>query len=105
MCGRFSLTWEEWQNVAGKLGLDAAGEIAACYKAQHNIAPTDLHFIVTTEYERRRAQVARWGLVNGWARDNRQASKCINARAETIEQRTDLREAFCQRRFVFSVDG
>ena len=101
----FSLAWEEWQNVAGKLGLDADGEIAASYKAQHNIAPTDLHFIVTTEYERRRAQVARWGLVNGWARDNRQASKCINARAETIEQRTNFREAFRQRRCVVPADG
>jgi putative SOS response-associated peptidase YedK len=105
MCGRFSLGWEEWQNVAGKLGLDAGAEIAANYKAHHNIAPTDTHFIVTTEYERRRAQVARWGLVNGWARDNRQASKCINARAETIEQRTSFREAFHQRRCVVPADG
>jgi putative SOS response-associated peptidase YedK len=105
MCGRFSLTWEEWQNVAGKLGLDAAGEIAACYMGQHNIAPTDTHFIVTTEYERRRAQVARWGLVNRWARDNRQASKCINARAETIDQRTIFREAYHKRRCVVPADG
>jgi putative SOS response-associated peptidase YedK len=105
MCGRFSLTWEEWQNVAGKLGLDAGGEIAAGYRAQRNIAPTDSHFIVTTEYERRRAQVARWGLVNRWAGDNRQASKCINARAETIEQRTNFREAFRQRRCVVPADG
>jgi putative SOS response-associated peptidase YedK len=75
MCGRFSLTWEEWQNVAGKLGLDAAGEVAACYKAQHNIAPTDIHFIVITEYERRRAQVARWGLsIAGHGTIGRQAS-------------------------------
>jgi putative SOS response-associated peptidase YedK len=61
-----------------------AARLPPAIGAQHNIAPTDSHFIVTTEYERRRAQVARWGLVNHWARDNRQASKCINARAETI---------------------
>jgi putative SOS response-associated peptidase YedK len=105
MCGRFSLTWENWQKVAGKLGLHDDGDVAACYKAQHNIAPTDSHFIVTTEYERRRACVARWGLVNRWARDNRQASKYINARAETIEQRPIFREAFHQRRCVVPADG
>jgi hypothetical protein len=44
MCGRFSLAWEEWHNVASKLGLDAGSEVAASYKAQHNIAPTDSHF-------------------------------------------------------------
>jgi putative SOS response-associated peptidase YedK len=105
MCGRFSLTWENWQKVAGKLGLHGDGDVATCYKAQHNIAPTDSHFIVTVEYERRRACVARWGLVNRWARDNRQASKYINARAETIEQRPIFREAFHQRRCVVPADG
>jgi len=105
MCGRFSLTWENWQNVAGKLGLHRDGDVGACYKAQHNIAPTDSHFIVTTEYERRHSQIARWGLVNRRAQDSRQASKCINARAETIEQHSSYREAFHQRRCVVPADG
>ena len=52
-----------------------------------NIAPTDQHFIVTSEFERRKAQRASWGLVNRWAKDNSRASQCINAKAETIEQR------------------
>ena len=60
MCGRFSLAWEEWHNVAGKLGLDRRCEVSTSYKPQRNIAPTDAHFIVTAEYERRRAQAARW---------------------------------------------
>jgi putative SOS response-associated peptidase YedK len=36
---------------------------------------------------------ARWGLVNRWATDNRRASQCINAKAETVDGRASFREA------------
>jgi putative SOS response-associated peptidase YedK len=38
--------------------------------AHFNIAPTDQRFIITSEFDRRKAQCARWDLVNRWARDN-----------------------------------
>jgi putative SOS response-associated peptidase YedK len=44
-------------------------------------------------------------LVNRWARDNSRASQCINARAETLEERPTFREAFQQRRCVVPGDG
>jgi putative SOS response-associated peptidase YedK len=70
-----------------------------------NIAPTDQHFIVTSASERRKAQRARWGLVNRSARDDSRASQCINAKAETLEQRATFREAFLRRRCVIPADG
>jgi putative SOS response-associated peptidase YedK len=79
--------------------------VAASYRPRFNIAPTDQHFIVTSEFERRKAQSARWGLVNRSARDNSRASQCINAKAETLEQRVTFREAFLQRRCVIPADG
>src|SRR5580704_18680670 len=48
---------------------------------------------------------ARWGLANRWARDNSRASQCINAKAETLEERPTFREAFQQRRCVVPADG
>ena len=39
------------------------------------------------------------------ATDNRRASQCINAKAETLEQRATFREAFQQRRCVVPADG
>jgi putative SOS response-associated peptidase YedK len=80
-------------------------DVAASYRSRFNIAPTDQHFIVTAEFERRRVQRARWGLVNRRATDNRRASQCINAKAETLEQRATFREAFQQRRCVVPADG
>src|SRR5271167_1735999 len=80
MCGRFTLTWDEWRRVVDALGIDDEDEAAASYRPRFNIAPTDEHFIVTSKYERRKVQRARWGLVNRWAKDNSRASQCINAK-------------------------
>jgi len=98
MCGRFTLTWDEWRRVAETLRIDDDSDVAANYRSRFNIAPTDQHFMVTSEFERRRVQRARWGLVNRRATDNRRASQCINAKAETLEQRATFREAFPARR-------
>jgi putative SOS response-associated peptidase YedK len=54
MCGRFTLTWDEWRRVTSELGVDDGEAIAASYHPRLNIAPTDEHFIVTSEYERRK---------------------------------------------------
>jgi putative SOS response-associated peptidase YedK len=105
MGGRFTLTWDEWRRVAETLRIDDDGDVAASYRPRFNIAPTDQHFIVTAEFERRRVQRARWGLVNRSATDDRRASQCINAKAETLEQRATFREAFQQRRCVVPADG
>ena len=105
MCGRFTLTWDEWRRVVVALGVDDEGTAAASYRTRFNIAPTDEHFIVTSAYERRKVQRARWGLVNRWAKDNSRASQCINAKAETLEQRSTFKEAFQQRRCVVPADA
>jgi putative SOS response-associated peptidase YedK len=105
MCGRFTLTWEEWRQVAGALGVEDEVDAFADYRPRFNIAPTDQHFIITSEFERRKAQRARWGLVNRWARDNSRASQCINAKAETLEKRPSFSEAFQQRRCIVPADG
>jgi putative SOS response-associated peptidase YedK len=105
MCGRFTLTWHEWRSVVDGLGVEDEDEAAASYRPHFNIAPTDEHFIVTSEYERRKVQRARCGLVNRWAKDNSRASQCINAKAETLEQRSTFKETFQQRRCVVPADA
>ena len=64
MCERFTLTWDAWRRVAEMLRIDDDGDVAASYRPRFNIAPTDQHFIVTSEFELRRVQRACWGLVN-----------------------------------------
>ena len=103
MCGRFTLSRQDRRELARLLGVDE-GDLRD-YRPRYNIAPTDQHFIVTSRFERRTARPASWGLVNSWATDNSRASQCINAKAETLEERRAFREAFQQRRCVIPADG
>lgn len=68
------------------------------------IAPTEEHFIVTSEYENRRVQRAKWALVNRWAHDNKRAAAAINAKGETLEERASFKETFQQRRCFIAAD-
>ena len=103
MCGRFTLTRQNRRELAQLLGVDE--DDPRDYRPRYNIAPTDRHFIVTSKYERRTARAASWGLVNSWASDNSRAGQCINAKAETLEERQTFREALLQRRCVLPADG
>src|SRR5271155_4498903 len=103
MCGRFTLTRQDRRELAEILGVNEND--LRDYRPRFNIAPTDQHFIITSEFERRKARYARWGLVSRWAKDNSRASQCINAKAETLEQRSTFREAFQRRRCVIPADG
>jgi putative SOS response-associated peptidase YedK len=103
MCGRFTLTRRDGNSLAAELGVPP--ETLADWRPRFNIAPLRRHFVVSTEYENRKVTPARWGLVNRWAKDASQASKCINARAETLESRPAFRDAFRKRRCVIPADG
>jgi len=103
MCGGFTLSTQSRRELAQLLGVDE--DDLQDYRPRYNIAPTDQHFIVTSEYERSAARPATWGLVNSWAKDDSRASQCINAKAETLEERRSFREAFLQRRCVVPADG
>ena len=102
MCGRFTLTYEVEQ-LAAELGVPP--ETLLDYRPRYNIAPTDPHWIVRARYEDREALAAKWGLVNFWMKDRKQAFKNINARAETVQKMRSFREAFKERRCVVPADG
>jgi len=103
MCGRFTLTHREARLLAAELGVSVESMIG--YHPRYNIAPTDSHWIVRTRYEDREILPAKWGLINFWMTDRKQAFKNINARAETVQKLRSFREAFAQRRCVVPADG
>jgi putative SOS response-associated peptidase YedK len=103
MCGRFTLTKEDAQELALELGVDP--DLFKDYKPRYNIAPTDPHWVVRMKYEERELLPARWGLVNSWAKDAKRAAQQINAKAETLAERPVFREAFTKRRCIVPADG
>ncbi|HUF53769.1 MAG TPA: SOS response-associated peptidase [Dehalococcoidia bacterium] len=103
MCGRFTLTYTDHERLAEELGVPA--DALHGYRPRYNIAPTDEHWIVRTRYEDREVLPARWGLVNFWMKDRKQAFKNINARAETVQKSPSFREAFKEHRCIIPADG
>lgn len=99
MCGRFTLTRRDLAEVAAELEAEFSAEDAARYRPRYNAAPTDEHFVLRLEGDRRRLVPAVWGL------EGARTPIVINARAETAAQKPMFREAFRQRRCVVPADG
>lgn len=106
MCGRFVVS-----RVASELidDLDVDQVADDLPAPSYNIAPTDRVAIildsVKTEPPTRRLEVARWGLVPGWAKDVSIGVRAFNARSEELESKPMFRNALEKRRAVVPASG
>jgi putative SOS response-associated peptidase YedK len=101
MCGRYSLTTPV--DVLRRLfGFAELPNLAPRY----NVAPTQMAPVIRPSGGGgRRLDLLRWGLVPGWARDEKIGSRLINARGETVATLPSFRAAFRSRRCLVPVDG
>jgi len=74
------------------------------YKPRYNIAPTQDVLTVTNDGDRH-GQFMRWGLVPFWAKDLKIGYRMINAKSETLAERSAFRNAFKKRRCLVLADG
>ena len=74
------------------------------YKPRYNIAPTQDVLTVTNDGDRH-GQFMRWGLVPFWAKDLKIGYRMINAKSETLAERSAIRNAFKKRRCLVLADG
>jgi putative SOS response-associated peptidase YedK len=70
-----------------------------------NVAPTDPVYAVAAHDGRRVLVSFRWGLIPFWAKDQKAATRHINARAETIAAKPTFAESFQRRRCLIPADG
>jgi putative SOS response-associated peptidase YedK len=101
MCGRFTVT-AEGDVVKSDFGLL---ELPEGYQPRFNVAPMQDVLAVIHDGHRPRAGWMRWGLVPSWATDPSIGARMINARSETIDQKSAFREAFEKRRCLIVADG
>lgn len=66
-----------------------------------NIAPTQPAVAVRSDD----VTIMKWGLVPGWAKDEKIGSRMINARSETLAEKPAFRSAYKKRRCVIPADG
>jgi putative SOS response-associated peptidase YedK len=89
MCGRLYLT-----ATPAEIRKQFKVEKVRTLVPRYNIAPTQSSPIVVTEGKGRGLHMARWGLVPSWSRDLSLGSRTINARAETLEEKSAFSTPF-----------
>jgi len=100
MCGRYSFAVED-ELIRERFGVTVR---SAVYKARYNCAPAQDLAVITNE-EPDTLNFFRWGLIPSWAKDVSIGNKLINARAETVMEKTSFRNAFRKRRCLVPADG
>lgn len=103
VCGRYTLTTDDYVSVADALEATYEGVDAASWRPRYNVAPTDPMPVVTWRGGRHLVR-AIWGLAPPGDRSDRPAIQ-INARAETLSSRGLFRSALCKFRVGVVADG
>lgn len=99
MCGRFTLTERQVERVARALAAEVDQAEALHHRPRWNVAPSERHWVVRLEGERRRLRPARFGL------DGPRGKLLLNARSETAAERASFRRALADGRCLVPVDG
>jgi putative SOS response-associated peptidase YedK len=100
MCGRYTVAVDP-QLLAERFDLELPEEVVPRF----NVAPTDPVLAVTRRSDRRELLIARWGLVPHWAKDPTAGAKMINARAETLTEKSAYRSLLVKGRCLVIADG
>jgi putative SOS response-associated peptidase YedK len=97
MCGRYRLTRAD--RLAEKFDAELSEEL----NPRYNIAPTQPVPVVRSSGSRRVIASMRWGLIPNWAKDASMSQ--INARSETVLEKSAFKESFERRRCLIPADG
>src|SRR5688500_18842901 len=100
MCGRTTLTI-----TPGDLERAFGFPVPAGYRASYNIAPSQPLLAIGETLRQLGFHHYRWGLVPYWAKDLSIGNRMINARAESVMEKSAFRESFARRRCLVVVDG
>lgn len=102
MCGRFTLA-----TTASDLVREFEIEINRAVSSRYNIAPTQpILTIKKDEKDKPVLDVIKWGLIPSWVKNlNSWKSNLINARAETVAEKSSFRGAFKYRPCLIPTTG
>src|SRR3954453_7557146 len=99
MCGRATLTNDDFEGIAAELDAEYSADDAQLYRPRYNIAPSDVHWIVESGADRRVLRPAVWGYRASGGRP------LINVRGEQVGSGRGFRDAFQGRRCLVVTDG
>ena len=105
MCGRSSLTKTE-KEIEERFKATFYSEELERYNPlpNFNVAPTHMHPVITSQ-DPNHFHLFKWGLVPFWSKDNKSGAKMINARIETIAEKTAFKSLLNSKRCIVPMDG
>jgi len=105
MCGRSSLTKTE-KELEERFNATFYSDGLVNYNPlpNYNVAPSHIMPVITNE-DKLHFQAYRWGLIPFWAKDLKIGYKMINARIETLFEKSTFKMAVAKRRCLVPADG
>ncbi|MEV6318781.1 SOS response-associated peptidase [Streptomyces sp. NPDC051776] len=111
MCGRYSASRRP-EDLVGLFDV-AKWEPKEALAPDWNVAPTKDVYAVLERRDKesdnpapvRQLRMLRWGLVPSWANSPEVGVKMINARAESVHEKSSFKKAFSARRCLLPADG
>ncbi|WP_018921961.1 SOS response-associated peptidase [Salsuginibacillus kocurii] len=102
MCGRFTLT-VDLEHLIEQFTIDEV--TIEEFEVSYNIAPSQQVVAIINNGENNRLGKLRWGLIPFWAKDKKVGYKMINARAETVAEKTSFKRALKKQRCIIPADA
>jgi len=103
MCGRY-VSASSPGEIASYFGATTVAETLT--EANYNVAPTSSVPVVTQRPEQERTlDLMRWGLIPFWAKSASIGAKMINARVETVTEKSAFRNAIKKHRCIIPADA
>lgn len=103
MCGRF-VSSSSPDDIARYFGAEVETGVQDL-RSNYNVAPTNDVMVVYEDGSTRLLDTFHWGLVPSWAKDLKIGSRMINARAETVAEKSAFKRSLAKRRCILPVDG
>jgi len=105
MCGRSSLSKTE-KELEERFNATFYSDGLVNYNPlpNYNVAPTHIMPVITNEAQNL-FRAFRWGLIPFWAKDKKIGYRMINARIETLFEKSSFKQAVTKRRCLVPADG
>jgi putative SOS response-associated peptidase YedK len=104
MCGRFIQIADPEKIKAQISDLSISPEVASQFRPRYNIAPTQ-NILTVLNTEAPKLVYTRWGLIPFWAKDRSMGARMINARGETLLEKSSFKMPFRKKRCIIFADG
>ncbi len=99
MCGRYTIG-PEIENIARELQT----EVPENFSPKYNAAPSQL-LPVVSNVSRYKMSLYEWGIIPPWIKEGEGSKRLINARAETVAEKSSFKHAFRKKRCLVPAGG